>query len=91
MADVLFRITLGIRFRRKGEGQHENVQKLLTHMLDGRAVQSLCGFKITADRGYGSLKLIFKQERSFSRFCYARALIKVSSFRRIFILKLWGS
>ena len=58
IADELFKITLGIRFRRRGEGQHENVQKLLTHMLEGRTGQSLCGFTITADCGYGSLKLI---------------------------------
>ena len=49
---------MGIRFRRRGEGQHENVQKLLTHIPDGRTSQSLCGFTITADRGYGSLKVI---------------------------------
>ena len=35
MADALLRIKLGIRFRRREEGLHENGQKSLTHMLDG--------------------------------------------------------
>ena len=34
------------------------MQKLLTHILNGRTGQSLCGVTITTDHGYGSLKSI---------------------------------
>lgn len=60
LADALFRITLALRFRRRGQGQCDNVDKLLNDILDGRGKQSLLGFVITADRGYGKLSLLKK-------------------------------
>lgn len=52
MADVLFRILLGNKFRRHGERQTASVKKLLINLLEGRGELSLnrCIFK--ADRGY---------------------------------------
>ena len=58
MADALFRVTLMIMFRRRGEGQSANVSNLIGTLLEGGGEQSLHGLIITADRGYGSFSLI---------------------------------
>eukprot|EP00474_Spongospora_subterranea_P007755 CRZ08213.1 hypothetical protein [Spongospora subterranea] len=58
IADALFRITLGIRFRRRGEFQVRNVDRQLNYILDACGEQSLNGFVMTADRGYGSMSLL---------------------------------
>lgn len=58
LADALFHMTLALRFRRRGEKQSQNVGKSLGGILDGRGEQSLTGFIITADRGYGKYALL---------------------------------
>lgn len=58
VADAFFRISLAVRFRRRGESQAENVDKVLQTLLGGRGEQSVLGFVVTADRGYGNLSLL---------------------------------
>ena len=57
-ADALFKVSLMVRFRRRGESQSTNVSKLLKNVIEGRGEQSLHGLIVTADRGYGGLSLI---------------------------------
>lgn len=52
--NALFRMVLGIRFRRQGESQTESVSKLLANIFDESGEESLNGCIIKADRGYGS-------------------------------------
>jgi hypothetical protein len=58
IADALFRITLAVRFRRRGEQQSANVLRLISTLIEGRGEQCLHGLVLTADRGYGSIALI---------------------------------
>ena len=58
IADALFRITLAIRFRRRGETQASNVKRLVESLLEGRGEQSVHGLVVTGDRGYGKISLI---------------------------------
>lgn len=58
IADALFRITLMVRFRRRGVTQTSNVSSLLDALLEGRGEQSVHGLVVTAERGYGKLELI---------------------------------
>lgn len=58
IADALFRITLMVRFRRRGISQTDNVYSLVEAILEGRGEQSVHGFILTADRGYGKLSLM---------------------------------
>lgn len=58
LCDAFFRITLGVRFRRRGESQASNVEKLLDVFTSGHGEMSLRGIVASADRGYGSLKLL---------------------------------
>lgn len=58
ICEALFRITLGVRFRRRGESQSINVQKILEQFTSGYVELSMCGIVATADRGYGSLNLL---------------------------------
>jgi hypothetical protein len=58
LADALFRITFMVRFRRRGEAQSLSVSKLLEDVLYARGEQSVCGFTITADRGYAKMSLV---------------------------------
>jgi hypothetical protein len=58
IADALFRITLAVRFRRRGEQQSANVLRLISTLIEGRGEQCLHGLLLTADRGYGSIALI---------------------------------
>jgi hypothetical protein len=44
LADALFRITLFVRFRRRGKAQAENVHNLLNCVLESRGEQSFHGF-----------------------------------------------
>ena len=47
-----------VRFRRRGESQACNVEKLVNTVVDARGEESLSGFVITADRGKGKMKMI---------------------------------
>lgn len=58
LADAFFRLTLALRFRRRGESQAQNVDSLLSNLLAVRGEKSLLGFVITADRGYGKFSLL---------------------------------
>ena len=58
LADALFRVTLMVRFRRRGESQASNVEKLVNTVVDARGEESLSEFVITADRGYGKMSMI---------------------------------
>ncbi|PXF43989.1 hypothetical protein BWQ96_06222 [Gracilariopsis chorda] len=58
IADSLFRVTLMVRFRRRGESVFSNVRNLVDALLEGRAEQSIRGFVLTADRGYGKVALL---------------------------------
>lgn len=58
VADALFRVTLAVRFRRRGQTQTTNVIKLLDILVESRGEQSLHGLVLTADRGYGSMSLM---------------------------------
>ena len=58
IADALFRVTLMVRFRRRGVSQAENVSMLVQAILEGRGEQTLHGFIVTADRGYGKISLM---------------------------------
>lgn len=51
--DAIFRIVLGLRFRRRGEGQDNYVRRLFQKMVDGRGELSLVGLTVTEYRGYG--------------------------------------
>lgn len=53
VADVLFRVILALRFRRKGEVQLVSVRKLLETLLEGRGEESLSSLIVTADRSHG--------------------------------------
>lgn len=53
IADALFRVVLGLRFRRREELHTESVRKLLITVLDERGEEALNGCIIAADRGYG--------------------------------------
>jgi YqaJ-like viral recombinase domain len=58
LADALFRITFFVRFRRRGRTQSDNVNQLLSSILESRGEQSFHGFTITADRGYAKMSLV---------------------------------
>lgn len=58
VADALFRLTLMVRFRRRGEQQAINVQRLIDNLVEGRGEHSLHGLTLTADRVYGNMTLI---------------------------------
>ena len=58
IADALFHVTLGVRFRRRSESQEANVRKLLSSILDSTGQMSLAGFTVTGDRGYSKLSLV---------------------------------
>lgn len=53
IADMLFRVVLGLRFRRRAEKQTEFVAKVLSSILDEKGEEALNGCVITSDRGYG--------------------------------------
>lgn len=53
-ADALFRITLAVRFRRRGESQSANVDKLLSVLLDGRGESHLLVLSLQLIVGMGS-------------------------------------
>ena len=58
IADALFRVTLMVRFRRRGEKQSDNVKQLIRNLLEGHGEHSIHGLVFTADRGYGSMALL---------------------------------
>lgn len=58
IADVLFCVTLSVRFLRRGEPQAENVEKLLGILSEGRGYQSPHGQVITAEKLYSDMALI---------------------------------
>ena len=58
IADTLFRVTLIVRFRRRGEKQSHNVKHLIRNLLEGHGEHSVHGLVCTADRGYGSTALL---------------------------------
>ena len=58
VADSFFRVTLMVRFRRRGESQFTNVRNLIADLLDSRGEQSMHGCIFTADRGYGKMSLL---------------------------------
>ena len=58
IADAIFRVTLMVRFRRRGVSQAENVSMLVQAILEGRGGQTLHGFIVTADGGYGKISLM---------------------------------
>lgn len=58
ICDAIFRITLGVRFRRRGETQATNVDRLLDVFVAGHGEISLRGIIASADRGYGSITLL---------------------------------
>jgi hypothetical protein len=47
-----------VRFRRRGETQSSNVRRLLESVIDCHGEQSLHGFVVTADLGYGNIALL---------------------------------
>ena len=63
IADALFRATLKLRFRRKGESQVENVTKRVNQLLEGRGEGSMRGFIITGDHGDREIRLIGHHSR----------------------------
>ena len=50
IADALFRITLMVRFRRRGISQSNNVYSLVKSVLEGIGERSVRSFILTADR-----------------------------------------
>lgn len=58
ICDAFFRITLGVRFRRRGENQARNVEQLLKSFTSGHGQLSLRRIIASADRGDGYLKLL---------------------------------
>lgn len=63
IADSLFWVTLWIYFLRCEVTQLKKARKLLMSLLCCRTGQSLCGFTMLADRGYGSNKFIEELNR----------------------------
>eukprot|EP00171_Calliarthron_tuberculosum_P010714 IDg10714t1 len=55
LCDVLFRVTYIVRFRRREQTQASCVTSIIDSLLEGRRERNLCGFIVTADRGYGKL------------------------------------
>lgn len=53
IADALFRVVFGIRFRLRGEAHVQSVIKLQYLLLDGLGENFLNTCIVTADRGYG--------------------------------------
>lgn len=49
--DALFRITLAVRFRMRGESQSSNVEKLVDTLTEDRGEMSMHGMILTADMG----------------------------------------
>ena len=58
LADPFSRLTLFVRFRRRGQSQTSIVDELLSIVLKDQGTQSLRGVIVTADRGYGRLSLL---------------------------------
>ena len=64
VADAFFRVTLMVRFRRRGESQLTNVRSLIADLLESRGEQSMHGCIFTADRGYGKMSLLREFQRN---------------------------
>lgn len=58
LCDALFRATVSVRFRRLGETQAHNVDKLLSSIVESLGALSSSGLIVTADRGYGRMSLL---------------------------------
>lgn len=58
VCDALFRTALGIRFRRRGISQAQNVRALFTHITNDESSLSLRGGSVTADRGYAKVECV---------------------------------
>lgn len=58
LADALFRIVMGLRFRRRGEKQEVAIRRLMENVTDGRGEAALVGLTLTADRGYGKEAIV---------------------------------
>ena len=55
LCDALLRAVTGIRFRRRGVSQDDNVLQLLKANVCGSGGLSLRGNKVAADRGYSKM------------------------------------
>lgn len=53
VCDALFPLKLRVRFRRRGESQFSNVEKIFYSMTEDQGKMSLHGLIVTVDRGYG--------------------------------------
>lgn len=78
ICDALFRVTLGVRFRRRGEGQTENLSLLLNNFVESRGRSSPFGMISTADRGYGSYSLL----KTFAEFGIGTIMIMPEHYNR---------
>ena len=58
LADPFSRLTLFVRFRRRGKSQTSSVDELLSMVLKDQGTQSHHGVIVTAYRGYGKLSLL---------------------------------
>lgn len=58
IADAFFRITLAVRFRRRGHSQESNVECMFRAVMQSVGQLSPRGIIVTADRGYGRLSLL---------------------------------
>lgn len=58
VCDALFRTALGIRFRRRGISQAENVSSLMRHVINDESSLSIRGTSVTADRGYSNISCV---------------------------------
>lgn len=58
VCDEMFKITLGVWFRRRSDSQTIKVEKLLDDMVECQGQMSLNGLTVTEDRGYGSIGLL---------------------------------
>jgi hypothetical protein len=58
LAEPFTRVTVYVRFRRRGQRQEENVETMLSSVLREFGSQSVHGLVITADRGYGKIRML---------------------------------
>ena len=58
IADAFFRITLAVRFRRRGHSQESNVECMFRAVMQSVGQLNPRGIIVTADRGYGRLSLL---------------------------------
>lgn len=60
IADSSFRISMALRFRRRGEKIESSVENLIQMVFKGLGEQALNSLTVTADRGYGKESLTTK-------------------------------